>query len=262
MIGKTRVGKSALINAYAATQDDARNMVAIEGKNTTDISRTVESRELKFGNTKFIIWEAPGLQDFTESDSAVTDRLKSTLKGSKCSYINLVIYCTVMNRERFEKSEVDAINHITKAFGNKIWRNAVFALTYANRVLPPAECDTDDKEKEWFQSRIKEFEYVITKILADSFDDVDSAPDIYVFPAGYHTATRRIQDPYGFYGIENWFSQFDELTKRAIKNSPFLVEDDEKYDVEKQKSNVDEKNSNYPGKSLGCTFGKNFSCNL
>ena len=252
MIGKTRVGKSALINAYAATQDDdARNMVAIEGKNTTDISRTVESRELKFGNTKFIIWEAPGLQDFTESDSAVTDRLKSTLKGSKCSYINLVIYCTPMNRERFEQSEVNAINHITKAFGNTIWRNAVFALTYANRVLPPAECDTDDKEKEWFQSRIKEFENVITRILADSFDGVDLVPDVCVFPAGYHTATRRIQNPYGFYCIENWFSQFDKLTKRVIKSSPFLVEDAEKCHVERQKSILDN-NPNHQGKSLEC----------
>ena len=92
MIGKTRVGKSALINAIAGDK------VAREGQNTKDITREVGRYDFTVGDVKYIVWEAPGLQDIIEDDSVVVTNLKSALQG-ECDHLDLVIYCTQMNRE-------------------------------------------------------------------------------------------------------------------------------------------------------------------
>ena len=109
MIGKTRVGKSAIINAIAGKK------IAREGQNTKDINREVARYDFIIGDVKYVVWEAPGLQDTSEDDSAVIAKLKNVLKTEN-SQINLVIYCTLMNRERFDQSEVDAIHNLTEAF--------------------------------------------------------------------------------------------------------------------------------------------------
>ena len=98
-----------------------------------------------------------------------------------------------MNRERFEQSEEIAIRHITEAFSTEIWESAIFALTYANRVLPPARYDTDDEEKEWFHSRIDQFKGIIRRALVESGVHPNKALEVNVAPTGYHTASRRIQ---------------------------------------------------------------------
>ena len=122
VIGKTRVGKSAVINAIAGKK------VAKEGQDTRDVVREVTRYDFIVSDVKHVVWEAPGLQDITEDDSITIKKLKDVLKR-ECNYINLVIYCTLMNRERFEQSEMDAIHHLSEAFGTEIWRKAVFALT-------------------------------------------------------------------------------------------------------------------------------------
>ena len=201
MIGKTRVGKSAVINAIAGAK------IAREGQTTKDISREVIRHDFTIGNVKYVTWEAPGLQDISEDDSVVINKLKNVLNREH-SYINLVIYCTLMNRERFEQSEEDAIRHITEAFNADIWENAVFALTQANRVLPPSECETDEMEAQWFESRIDDFKNVITSALVKSGVSSEKASNVAVVPAGYHTVTRRVPNAKEFYGISDWVPQF------------------------------------------------------
>ena len=199
MIGKTRVGKSAVINAIAGKK------IAREGQNTKDISRDVNRYDFSIGNVEYVAWEAPGLQDTSEDDSAVIKKLKDALKR-ECSYINLVIYCTLMNRERFEQSEEIAIRHITEAFTTDIWENAIFALTYANRVLPQAEYETDEEEEEWFHSRIGEFKNVIGRALVESGVSHNKALEVNVTPTGYHTASRQIHEANQFPVTTDWSS--------------------------------------------------------
>ena len=201
MIGKTRVGKSAVINAIAGVK------IAREGKNTKDITRDVNRHDFTIGDVKYIAWEAPGLQDISEKDSVVISKLKNVLNREH-TYINLVIYCTLMNREQFEQSEENAIRHITEGFSADIWENAVFALTQANRVLPPSECKTDEMEAQWFESRIDDFKNVITSALVKSGVSSEKASKVAVIPAGYHTVSRRVPNPKEFYGISDWIPQF------------------------------------------------------
>ena len=212
VIGKTRVGKSAVINAIAGRK------VAREGQDTKDITRKVTRYNFNVGDVKYVVWEAPGLQDTSEDDSVVITKLKNVLKR-ECSHINLVIYCTLMNRERFEQSEEDAIRNVTEAFTAEIWKNTVFALTYANRVLPPAGYETDEEEAQWFQSRIVEFKKVIEGALVKSGVKVSK---IAVFPAGYHTASHRMPDAREFYGITDWVLKMYNKCIQSLQNPPFI----------------------------------------
>ena len=216
VIGKTRVGKSALINAIAGEK------VAREGQSTIDITREVGRYDFTVGDVKYVVWEAPGLQDVIEDDSVVITNLKSALQG-ECDRLDLVIYCTLMNRERFEQSEEIAIRHITEAFTPNIWKNAVFALTQANRVLPPAECETDEIESQWFQSRIDNFKNVILRALAKSGVSLNKASEIAVFPVGYHTVSRRLPNAKQFYGISDWFPQFWKHCEQIVKGKQPLI---------------------------------------
>ena len=200
-MGKTRVGKSAVINAIAGQK------IAREGQTTKDITREVIRLDFTVDDVKYVAWEAPGLQDTSEDDSVVIRKLQNVLQREKIR-INLVIYCTLMNRERFEQSEEDAIRHITEAFSPDFWRKSVFALTQANRVLPPSECETDEMEAQWFESRIDDFKNVITSALVKSGVSSEKASKVAVIPAGYHTVSRRVPNAKEFYGISDWIPQF------------------------------------------------------
>ena len=204
MIGKTRVGKSAVINAIAGKK------IAREGQNTKDICREVNRYDFIVGDVKYIVWEAPGLQDTSEDDSVVIKNLQDTLRNED-SHINLVIYCTVMNRERFELSEVNAIQNLTKAFTSAFWSKTMFVLTYANCVLAPGRCETDEEASSWFQSSVAEFEDVIERALIKSGVCSDNASEVPVIPVGYHTVSRRIPNARDFYGITDWVQHFWQL---------------------------------------------------
>ena len=216
VIGKTRVGKSALINAIAGEK------VAREGQNTKDITREVGRYDFTVGDVKYVVWEAPGLQDIIEDDSVVVTNLKRALQG-ECDHLDLVIYCTLMNRERFEQSEEIAIRHITEAFTSNIWKNAVFALTQANQVLPPPESETDEMESQWFQSRIDNFKNVIVRALAKSGVSLDKASELAVFPVGYHTVSHRVPNAKQFYGIPDWIPKFWKHCELIVKGSQPLI---------------------------------------
>ena len=212
MIGKTRVGKSALINAIAGEK------VAREGQSTIDITREVGRYDFTVGDVKYVVWEAPGLQDVIEDDSVVITNLKSALQR-ECDRLDLVIYCTHMNRERFEQSEEIAIRHITEVFTPNIWKNAVFALTFANRVLPPGGNDADEEDVKWFENRILEFKAVTEEALMKSGVSSDVASEVAVIPAGYHTVSERMKDAREFYGRADWIPQFLQECNRGLYSS-------------------------------------------
>ena len=212
VIGKTRVGKSAVINAIAGKK------IAREGQNTKDISREVARYDFIIGDVKYVVWEAPGLQDTSEDDSAVIAKLKNVLKRQH-SQINLVIYCTLMNRERFEQSEVDAIHNLTKAFTSAFWGKTVFALTYANRVLSPEECETDEEASSWFTSRVAEFGAIIKQALLKSGVSSEKITEIAVVPTGYHRSSFWEPNAKVFYGITDWFLPFWGLCEKKIKDT-------------------------------------------
>ena len=233
MIGKTRVGKSAIINAIAGEK------TAREGQKTFDITREVGRYDFTIGEVNYVVWESPGLQDLTEDDSVVITNLKSALQ-EECNHLDLVIYCTPMNRERFERSEVDAIRNLTEAFTSAFWGKAVFALTCANRVLAPHECETDEEAASWFQSRVREFHEVIKQALVKSGVSPQLLTQLTVSPTGYYRVSRWNPNAKAFYGVTNWVSQFWQQCEKKIDETRFLDEYEQSYVRNGEENDTDE----------------------
>ena len=201
MTGKTGVGKSSITNAIIG------QTLACEGKVLGGATREVTNYTTIINDIKFEIWDSPGLQDITEYDDIITERIKKTLKQN-CPYLHLLLYCIRMDRDRVEVSELEAIKRLSEVFTPKIWDTAVFALTFANRVLPPSEMETDEEVAEWFKERIKEFQEVIVRALVKSGVPQDKAKEVPVIPTGYHKCTRQMPKPRELYDRPDWFNPF------------------------------------------------------
>ena len=113
-----------------------------------------------------------------------------------------------MDRDRVEVSELEAIKQLSQVFTPKIWDTAVFALTFANRVLPPLEMETDEEVTEWFKERIKEFQEVIVRALVENGVPQDKAKQVPIIPTGYHKRTRLMPKPRELYDRPDWFNPF------------------------------------------------------
>ncbi len=201
MTGKTGTGKSSLINAIVGKD------VVKEGKDLGGVTRAVTLFTAEIDDVTFNIWYSPGLQDTTEDDGAITGRIKSTLKEN-CHQLHLLLYCVRMDRDRFEKNEEEAIKHFTDIFKPKIWETSVFALTFANHVLPPSERDTDEDAPKWFKERIGKFQKKIVNALVSAGMDREKALNVQVIPTGYHTANRHMPNPRELLDRNDWFNPF------------------------------------------------------
>ena len=165
------------------------------------------SYETTVNNIKFEIWDSPGLQDITEEDEAITLRIAQTLK-ERCHHLHLLLYCIRMDRDRVELSELKAIKELSQVFTAKVWDTAVFALTFANRVLLPPDKESDEEAAEWFKERIKEFQKVIVKALVESGVPEHKANKVPAIPTGYHTPTKMMPNPRELFDRPDWFNPF------------------------------------------------------
>ena len=202
MTGKTGTGKSSLINAIVGQKNTAK-----EGKDLGGVTRAVTLFTAEINDVTFNIWDSPGLQDTTEDDGAITGRIKSTLKEN-CQHLHLLLYCIRMDRDRFEKNEEEAIKHFTDIFKPKIWETSVFALTFANHVLPPSERDTDEDAPKWFKERIGKFQKKIVNALVSAGMDREKALKVPVIPTGYHTSNKYMPNPRELLDRNDWFNPF------------------------------------------------------
>ena len=215
LTGKTGNGKSSLVNAIIG------ETVCEEGKYLYGVTREVTKHDATVNDVQFVVWDSPGLQDITEDDVVITNRIKKKLKKN-CTHLHLTIYTIRMDRDRVEKSEIDAIKHLTDIFSVKFWDNAVFALTFANRVLPPMECESEINDAEWFHTRVKEFKDVIRRALVESGISKKKADNVPVIPAGYYKPTTYMQDPKRLFDIPDWLIPFWQTCATHTKETEVM----------------------------------------
>ncbi len=222
-MGRTGAGKSSLINAIIKKLD------AKEGKELKGETSDVTSYPIEINGVQYNIWDSSGFQDRGITDDVILDNMLTQLQI--CKHLNLLVYCLRMDTDRIEKNDELAIMRLTDCFGPKIWKVSVFALTFANKVDPPPDMDTDELAPNYFKQRLEEYKLEITKVLVKKCRmDEQKASEIAVIPTGYNMQTRSIPHPYKLLDREDWFNPFwitcaDRMTKTA-RNPFFLVQKD------------------------------------
>ncbi len=210
-----------------------------EGKCLGGTTRDVTHYSIKVNGVQFNIWDSPGLQDITEEDDQIIEKITTKLK-QECNDIHLFLYCLRMDTDRIQNGDKLAIKMLTdNCFGPKIWEVSVFALTYANKVSPPPEKDTDDLAPIYFKQRQEEYKQNIIEILKECKIDKKKASEIAVIPTGYHTVTRSTPNPYVLPDRDDWFNPFwiacaDRMKTTALV--PLISSQGDRMELVQQKS--------------------------
>ena len=155
LTGKTGVGKSKLVNSLVG------RTVAPEGKTKDPCTMKVDSYQTTMEGIDVIVWDSPGLQDGTKNEAEYIKDMSTRIKE-----VDLVIYCLRMDDSRLRDEDLESMRILTEVFGKKLWENAVFAFTFANKVEDPdAEDDSSAVEKKYFTEELREWEIALRKKL-------------------------------------------------------------------------------------------------
>ena len=207
--GRTGVGKSTLVNGLVGEQ------MAKEGDSLDPETSEVKAWVSEYRSISVTVWDSPGLQDGTNMESRYLDDMRT-----KCSDMDLSIYCVSFKETRFFKgcADIVAMTKLTNVFGEKMWKNAMFVLTFANlaedldsRIL---EADDDDEKVRLFREKLHLWRETLTNALIDDVGvDKEIAERIHVVPAGHASIPELIDRPQWLSPI--WFTALYAMNSRA-----------------------------------------------
>jgi GTPase SAR1 family protein len=181
--GKTGAGKSTLLNGFIG----GKTRPFREGGGFDPETLEVEQYTFTKHNVEVTVWDCPGLQDGTQNEEAYLEDLKNKTNGD----IDVMLYCISMEDTRFDRQcHGAAMQHLTQAFGHRIWRHTVIVLTFANcqvRRLKKRQSNVDEE----FEKKVREWKTKIQSILHE-LKCTDKPSDsvieqIQVVPAGFKT---------------------------------------------------------------------------
>ena len=127
---------------------------------------------VKQDRIKFTLYDTPGLKD----EPGGTNDPKY-LKDMDMP--DVLIFTMKMNDHKFQQEDMETITAISNAFGWKIWRRAMFLLTFANTVKNP-DSNKTRKNEVYFNRRRDEFADTVTDVLEDLSTEEDVANQITV----------------------------------------------------------------------------------
>ena len=207
--GKTGVGKSSLANALVGRE------VSPEGETLNPETMNVFNYNADIAGVNVTIWDCPGLQDGTANEAEYLEKM-----ATKCKELDLVLYCTRMDDTRIRDEDYETITTLTRAFGESIWENAIFTLTFANRVrkaVRSRSTATPVNQKDYFISRLSQWESKLKEALEKAGVSRDTVSNMVVLPVGY-------QDDLHLPDRDNWLSTFWlECLKRINKRATLAL---------------------------------------
>ena len=177
VIGKTGVGKSALINSLANKNVSLESDLEVGTHEVEEIPITLEN------NVQATVFDSPGLYDCEGRDKKYLEDMLQ-----RCKDVDLVLYCTKMSDKRITKEDIDTIRTFTRVFGAEFWENTVIVFTFANEVVPMTNGDDPGDRKRYFLEKEKRLTEKMREVLQkDAGLSATIANQILVVPAGYHT---------------------------------------------------------------------------
>ena len=184
--GKTGVGKSRLVNALVGKP------VAQEGRLRTACTDTVTAHRVVIYGVEVVVWDSPGLQDGSCNERFYLADMKQKLDRG----FDVMIYCLSMTETRFQDADKNAIRIMTECFGKDLWKKAVVALNFANRISDPDEED----ELAYFMNEKYSWNKAIDDFLRELGIDCKVLDALPVVPTGTY---KKLRLP----TCENWLSE-------------------------------------------------------
>ncbi|CAI8036368.1 Translocase of chloroplast 159, chloroplastic [Geodia barretti] len=274
--GKTGVGKSTLVNGLVGKQ------VAKEGDSLDPETSIVKDYKCKHRSVYVTVWDSPGLQDGTNKEGKYLEDMKK-----KCSDVDLSIYCVDFKETRFFPNcpDILAMKKLTKLFGEKMWENAMFVLTFANlaedldsKIL---EADEDEEKARLFQNKVELWKRALADaLIADVGVDKEVAERIEVVPAGHESIPALLDRPHWLSPI--WFAALYAMHPRAqpamlklnrhriVDNPKQIRDEDLKKFIDQQPLIFSQRGAligekygeSELGQAIGCTMGSHASVDL
>jgi predicted GTPase len=198
--GKHAAGKSALVNGLVGEEVAPENDSLDPG--TTKIVKYSRNIDGIFIN----VWDSPGLEADTEDETVNVEMIAKEVPEA-----DLLLFCIRMDESRLRKQDLNTIIHFTKAFGEEVWRHTVFAMTFANMVVPVRSKDNPVAKKTFFDDRLKLWTEELKRALMEAGVTREIVEKVNIVPVGYYS------DPSLPNGQENWLIVFWLVCLHAIK---------------------------------------------
>ena len=157
-IGASGTGKSALINGLVGAE-----VAKEDGETLCSQTCQLSCYKAKKKDIDIEIWDTPGME--VANESAELEQLVTDIQKKVCE-VDLILYCTNMTSARFRQGDHQNVKIITKAFGDSIWKNAVFVRTFANQVKPPPTKKATQPNI-YFEERLSEWKHEIEAAFQD-----------------------------------------------------------------------------------------------
>lgn len=196
-VGRFSTGKSALINGLIGEE------VAPEGMTLNQQTKEVKKYYRNIDAILFNIWDSPGIE--TNQSEAMVMIAKEVKEA------DLLLFCIKMNEMRLRKHDVDTIAHFTMVFSNEVWQHTVFALTFANKVLPLEGENDPYIRKQFFDDCLQQWRQELRAALRSAGVDHETVERVPILPIGYH------KKPSLPNGEKNWLTTFWSKCFQAMK---------------------------------------------
>ena len=198
--GKLAAGKSALINGLIGED------VAPESDSLDQETKEVVKYFRNIDGILFNVWDSPGIEANTEDETANMQIIEN-----KVHEADLLLFCIRMDESRLRKQDLNTIVHFTKAFGVDVWQHTVFALTFANMVVPVRSKNDPVACKSFFTSRLELWRRELRDALRSAGVNSEVIEKVPIMPIGYH------KEPSLPDGQENWLTAFWSVCLQTMK---------------------------------------------
>ncbi|XP_064389793.1 uncharacterized protein LOC135337748 [Halichondria panicea] len=193
VIGKTGVGKSALINALVGYEVSPESSIEVGTFKVETIPTEM------YGGVKAIFYDSPGLHDGKGQEKEYMQQIVDVSDN-----LDLVLFCTKLTDNRVTQEDCDTICEFTQVLGERFWENAVFVLTFANNVRPKTGLNDPEKKKKAMTDKLKLMTKKLQEVLRSKAKvKTQIVKKIPFVPTGYYTPELQYL-PDG----SHWFSNF------------------------------------------------------